>query len=115
MVEIRLDGEKLLRCIKRIESELDVIRREAALGTATSPSVQGIDLTKIEWKGKDSVPAGAGDKWAWAFAYHEDGEYKEESKALVQAIEQTGEVTMDGYVMNFSGRDKGLLNRKKLK
>lgn len=115
MVEIRLDGDKLLRCITRIERELNEIRREAALGAAASPSVQGIDLTKIEWKGKGSEPASAGDSWAWAFGYNEDGSYKPESAALVAAIEMAGKVVADGYVMTLSGRDKRLLNRKKLK
>lgn len=115
MVEIRLDGEKLLRCIQRIETELNIIRRDAALGTAAAPSVQGVDLTKIEWKGKGSEPASASDSWAWAFAYEQNGTYKPESKALVQAIEQTGKVEMNGYVMTLNGRDDNLLSRKKQK
>jgi len=115
VTEIRLDGEKLLKHIETIEGELNQIRREAAMGSAPSPSVQGIDLTQIEWKGKNSVPASAGDNWAWDFAYEEDGEYKPESRTLVQAIEQYGEVVMDGYKMTLSGRDKSLISRKKAK
>lgn len=115
MPEIRLDSEKLLRCIKRIESELDVIRREAALGTAAAPSVQGIDLTKIDWKGKLGADASLGDEWSWTFAYEQSGGYKDESETLVKAIEAAGKVVVDGYVMTLSGRDKRLLNRKKLK
>lgn len=115
MVELRLDGEKLLRCIKRIESELNVIRADAALGVAEAPSVQGIDLTKIDWKDKYSEPASAGDPWAWAFGYDQDGTYRPESKALVQAIEQYGKMVIDGFEMTLSGRDGKLLNRKKVK
>ena len=115
MVEIRLDGEKLLRSIEAIEEQLNEIRRMSAMGSAPAPSVQGIDLTKIEWKGRGSVPASAGDPWAWAFAYEQDGSYKDESKALVQRIEQYGKVEMDGYEMTLSGRDNRLLNRKKQK
>jgi len=115
MPELRLDGESLLKQIEIIEAHLNEIRRMSAMGSAPAPSVQGIDLTKIEWKGKGSVPASTGDPWAWAFAYDQDGVYKPESKALVQRIEQYGKVEMDGYEMTLSGRDKRLLNRKKLK
>jgi len=137
MVEIRLDGERLLKHLLGIEAHLNEIRRMSAMGSAPAqktyeeleaqakkefervmapaPSVQGIDLTKIEWKGKGSVPASTGDPWAWAFAYEQDGSYKDESKALVQRIEQYGKVEMDGYEMTLSGRDNRLLNRKKQK
>ena len=115
MVEIRLDGESLLKRIEAIEEQLNEIRRMSAMGSAPAPSVQGIDLTKIEWKGKGSVPASTGDPWAWAFAYNVDGDYIDKSRALVMAIEQNGKVTMDGYEMTLSGRDNRLLNRKKQK
>ena len=115
MVELRLDGEKLLRSIEAIEEQLNEIRRMSAMGSAPAPSVQGIDLTRIDWMGKGSVPASTGDPWAWAFAYEQDGSYKDESKALVQRIEQYGKVEMDGYEMTLSGRDNRLLNRKKQK
>lgn len=120
MVEIRLDDEKLLRHILIIEGELNQIRREAAMGTAKKPSppdhsIQGIDITKIDWKGKGSIPVHASADWSWAFAYEQEGGYKPESKALVQAIEQTGKVEIDGYEMTLSGRDNNLLNRKKTK
>ena len=115
MPEIRLDGEWLLKRIEYIEDQLNQIRQQAAMGTVPTPSVQGIDLTKIDWMGKGSVPVSTGDPWAWAFAYEQDGEYKPESKALVQRIEQYGKVEMDGYEMTLGGRDKRLLNRKKLK
>ena len=113
MPEIRLDGEKLLRCIEAIEAQLNQIRHMAGQGTASPFNLTGIDLTKIDWLKKGSEPASAGDSWAWAFAYEQDGTYKPESKALVQAIEQYGKVEMDGYVMTLGGRDGNLLNRKK--
>jgi len=137
MVEIRLDGERLLKHLLGIEAHLNEIRRMSAMGSAPAqktyeeleaqakkefervmapaPSVQGIDLTKIEWKGKGSVPASTGDPWAWAFAYEQDGSYKPESETLVKTIERDGGVTMDGYKMTLGGRDKRLLNRKNLK
>ena len=115
MVEIRLDGEKLLKHIETIEGELNEIRRDAAMYRAPAPRVQGIDLTQIEWKGKGSMLVGAGAEWAWAFGYDQNGEYWPESEALVRALEQSGKVEMDGYVMTLSGRDKRLINRKKQK
>jgi len=115
MPEIRLDGEKLLRCIEAIEAQLNEIRRMSAMTAAPAPRVQGIDLTKIEWRGKGSEPVTAGAEWAWAFGYNQDGTYKPESKTLVQHIEQYEKVEMDGYEMTLSGRDKRLLNRKKVK
>ena len=115
MPEIRLDGESLLKCIEVIEAQLNQIRRMAAMSRAPAPSAQGIDLTMIEWRGKGSVIVPASVKWAWAFAYEQEGTYKPESKALVQRIEQYGKVEMDGYEMTLGGRDNRLLNRKKQK
>ena len=115
MTEIRLDSEELLREIEAIELLLNKIRRMTGRGAAASPSVQGIDLTRIEWKRKGSKPASAGDPWAWTFGYAQDGGYLPESETLVKALEQSGKVEMDGYVMTLSGRDKRLLSRKKLK
>jgi len=115
MVEIRLNGEKLLRSIEAIEEQLNEIRRMSAMGSAPAPSVQGIDLTMIAWQKKLGEPASLGDPWAWAFAYNLDDTYRPESKTLVQAIEQTGKVVIDGYEMTLSGRDNRLLNRKKQK
>ena len=115
MPNLIFDGESLLKCIEAIEEQLNEIRRMSAMGSAPAPSVQGIDLTRIDWMGKGSVPASTGDPWAWAFAYEQDGSDKDESKALVQRIEQYGKVEMDGYEMTLSGRDNRLLNRKKQK
>jgi len=115
MVEIRLDGEWLLARIQNIEFELNEIRRRAAMGSAPSPSVQGIDLTQIYWLDRDSEVVGLGAEWSWAFGYDQSGGYKKESETLVKAIEQSGKVEIDGYEMTLSGRDKRLLNRKKLK
>jgi len=115
MVEIRMDGEKLLVHIELIERELRAIRKAAALGMTATPSVQGIALTRIDWRDKYSEEASADDPWAWAFAYNQDNSYRPESKDLVQRIEQYGKVEMDGYEMTLTGRDKRLLNRKKQK
>ena len=115
MPELRLDGERLLKHLMGIEAHINEIRRMSAMGSAPAPSAQGIDLTKIDWRDRDSVEVGPGEPWAWAFAYEQDGSYKDESKALVQRIEQYDKVEMDGYEMTLSGRDKRLLNRKKLK
>ena len=115
MPELRLDGESLLKQIEIIEAHLNEIRRMSAMGSAPAPSVQGIDLTEIIWWDKDMNEVSTGAKWSWAFAYNQDGSYKDESKALVQRIEQYGRVEMDGYEMTLSGRDKRLLNRKKQK
>ena len=115
MVELRLDGERLLRCIETIEKQLNEIRRMSAMGAAPPSSPQGVDLTKIDWRDRNNDEVGTGEPWAWAFAYDVDGDYWDESRSLVQAIERDGEVVMDGYVMTLSGRDNRLLNRKKLK
>ena len=115
MVEVRLDGEKLLKHIETIEDTCMEIRSLIETEYPGPKSAQGIDLTKIEWKGKGSVPASAGDSWAWAFGYDQDGEYLPESRAIVMAIEAAGKVVIDGYEMTLSGRDKRLLSRNKVK
>jgi len=114
MPEIRLDGEKLLKHIEGIEYLLNVIRRMAAMEADYTPRVQGVDLTQIEWRTRDNQAASLGDKWSWAFGYDQNGDHKPESRELVQRIEQYGRVEMDGFEMTLSGRDKRLLNRKKL-
>jgi len=115
MVELRLDGERLLRCIETIEKQLNEIRRMSAMGAAPPSSPQGVDLTKIDWRDRNNDEVGTGEPWAWAFGYNQDGTYNPESETLVKAIERDGEVVMDGYEMTLSGRDNRLLNRKKLK
>ena len=115
MPEIRLDGERLLKHIKEIETALNEIRRMSAMGAAPLSSPQGIDLTQIDWRDRNSDEVDASEPWSWAFGYNQDGTYKDESETLVKAIERDGEVVMDGFEMTLGGRDKRLLNRKKLK
>ena len=112
---VTMDGEWLLAQVQQIEYILDGIRSVAADGVFTTPEAAGIDLTQIEWKLRGSEPASAGDPWAWAFAYNQDGETLLVTDALVKTIEQHGKALIDGYEITLGGRDENLLNRKKLK
>ena len=76
-----------------------------------------LDISGIEWKKSNrdgGGPAGPNDGWAWAFAFTKDGEILRETVQLLQALEQYGTVRVGQYEITLSGRDKNLLNRKKL-
>jgi len=79
--------------------------------------VVDLDISGIEWKKSNrdgGGPAGPNDGWAWAFAYDQDGEVLQETTKLLQALEQYGAVRVGQYEITLGGRDKNLLNRKKL-
>ena len=76
--------------------------------------VLDIDVSQIEFYQKDRTIAGPYASWGWTHAY-DYGEYKEESRQLVQAIEQYGRVQVGEREYYFSGRDGKLLSFKKVK
>jgi len=47
-----------------------------------------IDASGIQFKQKAGAIAGPYAKWGWSFSYQQNGEYHDESRELVQAIEQ---------------------------
>lgn len=76
-----------------------------------------ITISGIEWKRSNKQGGGAAgpnDGWAWAFALTKDGGIRRESAQLLAALEQYGKVLVDGFEITLSGRNKRLLNRKKL-
>ena len=76
-----------------------------------------IDISGIEWKlsNRDGGgPAGPDAGWCWAFSTTRDGDVLGEVIQLLQAIEQYGRVRIGQYEITLGGRDKRLLNRKKM-
>ena len=112
---VTLDGDWLLARIQQLEYILDEIRAKAADGAFAKPGAPEVDLRGITWKLKDSELAGPNDPWAWAFAYDQDGSVLPEASALLEAIKRDGKVLVGGYEISLGGRDKNLLNRKRVK
>ena len=134
---VTLDGEWLLARIQQLEYILDEIRAKAADGAFVKPAegspfvtdnrsrtqysvakskqAPSINVMDIPWLKKGSEPASPYDPWAWAFAYDFDGNVFPETEELLEAIKRDGKVRVDGYEISLGGRDKNLLNRKKLK
>ncbi len=76
-----------------------------------------IDISGVDWRRSNKAGggvAGPGDGWAWAFALTKDGGIRRESAQLLAGLEQYGKVLVVGFEITLSGRDKRLLNRKKL-
>jgi len=72
-----------------------------------------IDTSRITFKVKGGAEAGPNDKWGWAWARAQNGSYHDESRALVQYLEQYGEMTQGGFTYSLS-KDGKFLNRKKV-
>jgi len=71
-----------------------------------------IDVSGIQFKQKAGILAGSYAKWGWSFAYQQNGEYHDESRELVQAIEQYEKVQVGNRIYTLGGRDSRLLNFK---
>ena len=59
------------------------------------PMAVDIDISGIEWKQSRKAGggvAGPSDGWAWAFGFNQDGTIKNETRQLVEAIQQYGKV-----------------------
>jgi hypothetical protein len=109
-----IDAEWLLNCIEAIEKAINDIRARAAEGVFVKPTHTNINLQLIDWRTKGGEPAGEHEPWAWAFAYGQDGALKDETRQLVKDIQRSGKVQVDGYEITLGGRDKNLLNRRRL-
>jgi len=77
--------------------------------------LRGFNIDAMDWKKKDSSPAGRHEGWAWAFSMDMEGDVLPETSELVQACEQYGEVQVGPYLIKIGGRDRNLLNRRTLK
>jgi hypothetical protein len=84
------------------------------LGIEPEPMESEIDITQIDWKTGEGQPATVEDEWAWAFAYTREAELKPEARELVEAIRRRGSVMADGFEVKLGGRDRRLLNRKRI-
>jgi len=134
---VSIEAEWLLKRLEGIENLLADIRTRAAEGVFNQPAHQEeggspfvrkirqtdrrtnnpteINIHVIEWMKKGMQPASADDSWAWAFTTDQEGLLRSETRLLVQEIERYKVVEIDGYEITLGGRDKNLLNRKKIK
>lgn len=133
MTQIVVDADKLLAKMDKVREALDdlsgfladhvtpgpsapTLRRTAEKESKGRPfELEGFDIGRIDWKTKDSYPAGRGEAWCWAFTTDVDGYTLPEVVELVQACKQYGEVQVGPYLIKIGGRDGNLLNRRKLK
>jgi len=72
-----------------------------------------IDITKINWMVKGKLAASQEDPWAWTFAYDRQGNILPETREVVEAIQQYGEIKVGDYTITLGGDRNNLLNRKK--
>ncbi|EMR73190.1 hypothetical protein MCGE09_00027 [Thaumarchaeota archaeon SCGC AB-539-E09] len=92
----------------------DRIGQALSLAPTSAPTqTTDIDVAGITFKVKGGAEAGPNDKWGWAWARAQDGSYHDESRALVQYLEQYGELNQGGFRYSLSNDGK-FLNRKKV-
>jgi hypothetical protein len=83
-------------------------------GSDKGPFIADMDVSQIQFKQKAGAIAGPYAKWGWAFALTQEGDYHEETRELVQAIEQYEKVQVGNRIYTLGGRDGNLLNFKEL-
>lgn len=111
---VEVDGEFMLNRLEAIERSCSDIRKAIAQGVFQPASPAGINTRAIDWRTKGNEAARDDDPWSWAFGYTETGQLRDETRQLIAEIERYGKVEVNGYEITLGGRDKRLLNRKKL-
>ncbi|GAH84336.1 unnamed protein product, partial [marine sediment metagenome] len=112
---VTVDAEWLITRLDAVDRAMADIRKAAAEGVHRTASPSGININLLDWKNKYNDPARDDDAWAWAFSRNYEGGLLPAAEQLVQEIERYGKVEIDGYELTLGGKDKTLLNRKKLK
>lgn len=131
--QVVVDADELLKRIDKVRGSLDELSSFLARGLTTEPpaptrqrkaekalegqpfELRGFDIDAVDWKTKDSSPAGRNEGWSWAFSTDVEGEVLPETSELVQACEQYGEIQVGPFLIKIGGRDNNLLNRRTLK
>lgn len=131
--QVVVDADELLKRVDKIRGSIDELSTFLAKGMTTEPptptrqrkaqkaaegppfELRGFDIDAVDWKTKDSSPAGPNEVWAWSFATDQEGFIHEEVADLFNACNQYGEVRVGSYLIKIGGRDGNLLNRKKVK
>lgn len=133
LTSIHLGGEDVERLLDRLDSvettmgeirgilsgRFEIKKQKASSSNEPEVSDNGpfkanIDVSQIQFKQKAGAIAGPHAKWGWAFAYTQNKEYHDESRELVQAIEQYEKVQMGNRIFTLGGRDGNLLNFKEI-
>ncbi len=110
--------EKTIGEIRRILSgqfELKKAERHSPIGKqrCDNGTIQlDLDVSDIQFKQKKGAFAGPRSRWGWVFAYRQGGGYNEESRELVQALEQYGAVQVGKRIYSLGGTDRNLINFK---
>jgi len=87
-------------------------RAPARAPSTAEPMALDLDISGIEWMQKNMEIVGLDASWAWAFAYDQDGNVKDTTRQLVEAIQQYGKVKVGQHVIGLGGTDNKLLQRK---
>ena len=129
--KIVVDADELLRRIDLVRGLLDELSIFLVRGLTTEPpaptrqrktekasegqpfELAGFNINAVDWKTKDSGPAGPNEGWSWAFSTDVEGYVLPETAELVQACRQYGEVQVGPYLIKIGGRDNNLLNRRR--
>ena len=125
------ETELVINHLEKAEKELEAVRKILSgtfetknKGTPSSTDKEvseneaiklDIDVSGIQFKQKAGILAGPYAKWGWSFAYQQNGAYQDESRNLVQAIEQYENVRVGNRVYTLGGREGNLLNFKEAK
>lgn len=130
--KIVVDADELLKLVDKARGSFDELSSFLARGLTTKTQalarqrkaekaskgqpfeLRGFDIGAVDWKKKDRSPAGPNEVWAWGFATDREGFILNEVEDLFNACKQYGEVRVGSYLIKIGGRDKNLLNRKKL-
>ena len=132
-MSIRLEKEEtelVINHLENAENEIDAARQilsgrfeikkketlptNEGKGNNNGPFKADIDVNQIQFKQKDGAIAGPYAMWGWAFALTQEGDYHEETRELVQAIEQYEKVQVGNRVYALGGREGNLLNFKRV-
>lgn len=111
---VTIDAEWLINRLNALDRTIADLRKAAAEGVHRTASPSGINIHALGWKNKYSDPAHDDNAWAWAFSRDREGQVLDAARQLLQEIERYGKVEVDGYEITLGGKDKTLLNRKKL-
>lgn len=88
-------------------------RKAEKASTGQFFELEAFDINAVNWKTKNSDPAGPDMPWSWAFSTDVEGHVLPETAELVQACKRYGEVRVGSYIVKLGGRDGNLLNRRR--
>lgn len=120
-----IPADDILALVDEIEALAQKLRDLGLQGFSTKGEKQtkakgipielNLDISGIQFFQKNRNPAGPDASWGWCFGYTKNGDYHNQSKNLVQAIEQYGKIRVGDLEYTLGGQDGKLLNFRRVK